>query len=129
MPCYAQSVTTSAAAAILLNADTGEVLYEKNGSQQMLIASTTKIMTALVALERGSLQDTVVVKEEHMTEGSSMYLAPGEEVTVEDLLYGLLLCSGNDAALVLADACCHSNPLKVEPFTVRRILEAVAGHG
>ena len=72
MPCYAQSVTTSAAAAILLNADTGEVLYEKNSSQQMLIASTTKIMTALVALERGSLQDTVEVKQEHMTEGSSM---------------------------------------------------------
>jgi D-alanyl-D-alanine carboxypeptidase len=98
----------------LLNADTGEVLYEKNGSQQMLIASTTKIMTALVALERGSLQDTVVVKEEHMTEGSSMYLAPGEEVTVEELLYGLLLCSGNDAALVLADACCGSVDAFVE---------------
>ena len=114
MPCYAQSVTISASAAILLNADTGEVLYEKNSNQQMLIASTTKIMTALVALERGSLQDTVVVKEEHMTEGSSMYLAPGEEVTVEELLYGLLLCSGNDAALVLADACCGSVDAFVE---------------
>ncbi len=91
-----------------MDADSGEVLYEKNSGRQMLIASTTKIMTALVALEHGMLHETATVKQEHMVEGSSMYLAPGEEVTVEELLYGLLLCSGNDAALVLADACCGS---------------------
>lgn len=106
--CYGQAVPTSATAAILMDADTGEILYEKNGDRQMLIASTTKIMTALVALECASLRDAVVVEQEHMVEGSSMYLSPGEEITVEELLYGLLLCSGNDAALVLADACCGS---------------------
>ena len=73
--------------------------------RQMLIASTTKIMTALVALERASPGDVITVKQKHMTEGSSMYLRPGERVTVEELLYGLLLCSGNDAAEALADGC------------------------
>ncbi|HBL63650.1 MAG TPA: D-alanyl-D-alanine carboxypeptidase, partial [Oscillibacter sp.] len=58
-------------------------------------ASTTKIMTALVVLERASPGEEVTVRQEHMTEGSSMYLKPGERVTVEELLYGLLLCSGN----------------------------------
>ena len=71
----------------------------------MRIASTTKIMTALVALERAKLTDTITVTASHMVEGSSMYLKPGETVTVEELLYGLMLCSGNDAALALADCC------------------------
>ena len=104
-PCRAYAVDVSATAAILMDAVTGEVLYEKNADRQMRIASTTKIMTALVAIEHGGLQDTVEVGWEHMVEGSSMYLKPGETVTVEELLYGLLLCSGNDAALVLADHC------------------------
>ena len=93
----------SATAAVLLDADTGQLLYEKNGDEQMLIASTTKIMTALVALEQAEPDDTVTVTREHMTEGSSMYLKPGETVRVEELLYGLLLCSGNDAALALTE--------------------------
>ena len=79
-----------------MDADTGQVLFDHNGGRRMLIASTTKIMTALVALERASPTDVITVKQEHMTEGSSMYLRPGERVTVEELLYGLLLCSGND---------------------------------
>lgn len=69
----------------------------------MLIASTTKIMTALVVLEQASLDDTITVTQAHMAEGSSMYLKPGETVRVEELLYGLLLCSGNDAALALTE--------------------------
>lgn len=101
----ANAVETSAVAAVLMDADTGEVLYEKAPHTKMLIASTTKIMTALVVLERASLRDTVEVLPGHMVEGSSMYLEVGETVTVEELLYGLLLCSGNDAALALADAC------------------------
>ncbi|MBO4854549.1 MAG: D-alanyl-D-alanine carboxypeptidase [Oscillospiraceae bacterium] len=105
LPCRAYGLELSAVSAILMDADTGEVLYEKNADRQMLIASTTKIMTALVALEDCHLQDTVTVKQQHMAEGSSMYLKPGEKVTVEALLYGLLLCSGNDAALALADHC------------------------
>ena len=101
----AWAADTSATAAILMDGDTGEVLYEKNPDRQMLIASTTKLMTALVVLERGGLGDMVTVTRHHMAEGSSMYLKPGDRVTVEELLYGLLLCSGNDAALALADHC------------------------
>jgi len=70
----------------------------------MLIASTTKIMTALVALEEGELSETVTVSSYAAgTEGSSMYLKAGEKLTLETLLYGLLLCSGNDAAVAVAE--------------------------
>ena len=103
IPAVAEAVEVSATAAVLLDADTGQMLYEKNSDKQMLIASTTKIMTALVALEQAELDDTITVTWEHMTEGSSMYLKPGETVRVEELLYGLLLCSGNDAALALTE--------------------------
>ena len=105
VPCLADSVGTSAGAAVLMDADTGDVLYEHRADEKRLIASTTKIMTALVTLDCARLQDSVEVTAEHMVEGSSMYLQPGETVTVEELLYGLLLCSGNDAALCLADHC------------------------
>ena len=105
IPRSAYAVDVSATAAVLMDADSGQLLYEKNAEGQMLIASTTKIMTALVVLDYGGLQQVVTVKQSHMVEGSSMYLKPGEQVTVEELLYGLLLCSGNDAALVLADYC------------------------
>ena len=104
-PTVAEALEVSATAAVLMDADMGQVLYEKNGDRQMLIASTTKIMTALVVLEHARLTDTITVTNDHMVEGSSMYLKPGEVVTVEELLYGLLLCSGNDAALALADCC------------------------
>ena len=103
IPAVAEAVEVSATAAVLLDADTGQVLYEKNGDERMLIASTTKIMTALVVLEQASLDDTITVTQAHMAEGSSMYLKPGETVRVEELLYGLLLCSGNDAALALTE--------------------------
>lgn len=70
----------------------------------MLIASTTKIMTALVAIREGSLTDSVrVSRAAAYTEGSSMYLKEGEELTLETLLYGLMLCSGNDAAVAIAE--------------------------
>ena len=105
LPCRAEAVQLSAAAAILMDADSGEILFEKDAGRCMRIASTTKIMTALVALERAKLTDTITVTASHMVEGSSMYLKPGETVTVEELLYCLMLCSGNDAALALADCC------------------------
>lgn len=104
-PVRAEAVEVSATAAVLMDADTGEILYEKNSQRQMLIASTTKLMTALVVLDCACLQEVAEVAPAHMVEGSSMYLRPGEQVTVEELLYGLLLCSGNDAALCLADYC------------------------
>lgn len=100
----ARAVDTSATAAILVDMDSGRVLYERNADARMLIASTTKIMTALVAIRDGKLSDTVKVsREAAYTEGSSMYLKEGEELTLETLLYGLLLCSGNDAAVAVAE--------------------------
>lgn len=93
----------SANSAILLHMDTGDVLYEKNADEQMLIASTTKILTAFVTLENCDISETVTAAREHCAvEGSSMYLKPGESYSVEDLLYGLMLSSGNDAAMALA---------------------------
>lgn len=98
-----EAVEVSAAAAVLMDADSGRLLYDKNGEKRMLIASTTKLMTALVALEQGGLQQEITVTGGHMAEGSSMYLRPGEKLTLETLLYGLLLCSGNDAALAVTE--------------------------
>lgn len=104
LPCHARAVSTSATSAILMDADSGRVLYEQNADARMLIASTTKIMTALVAIREGDLADVVTVKREAaLTEGSSMYLKEGEQLTLETLLYGLMLCSGNDAAVAIAD--------------------------
>ena len=102
-PAVAEALEASATAAVLMDADMGQVLYEKNGDRQMLIASTTKIMTALVVLEHAAPDDVITVTPNHMAEGSSMYLRAGETVRVEELLYGLLLCSGNDAALALTE--------------------------
>mgnify|MGYP002282393386 CR=1 FL=1 len=86
---------TGAEAFILMDAGSGRVLTGKNTERELAIASTTKIMTALVALETGNLSDKVTVKQNHLKEGSSMYLRAGEVLTLEELLYGLLLPSGN----------------------------------
>lgn len=105
----------SAHAAILFHMDSGEVLYEKNADEPMLIASTTKILTALVTLENCELSEQATVSRAHCSvEGSSVYLKPGQRYSVEDLLYGLLLSSGNDAAMVLAEHVSGS----VEAFSV-----------
>ncbi len=102
-PCQVSAVGTSASAAILMDADSGRVLYEQNADAKMLIASTTKILTALVAIREGELSDMVTVSREAAnTEGSAMYLKEGETLKLETLLYGLLLCSGNDAAVAIA---------------------------
>lgn len=97
----------SAQAAVLMDADSGRVLFEKNADEERLIASITKIMTALVALEAtDDLDAAVTVKREYtLAEGSSMYLKAGEELSMRELLYGLMLSSGNDAALAVAGAC------------------------
>lgn len=96
----------SAQSAILMDADTGRVLVEKNADQQRLIASTTKIMTALVVCEQCNVLDRVRIPKEAVgVEGSSMYLQEGEVLTVQELLYGLMLRSGNDAATALAIYC------------------------
>ena len=96
----------SAQSAIVLDASTGRVLYEKNADKQSLIASTTKIMTALVVCEQCNVLDRMRVPKEAVgIEGSSMYLKEGEVLVIQDLLYGLMLHSGNDAAVALAIYC------------------------
>lgn len=102
--CSTAAIGTSATSAALMDVDSGRVLYVSNASARMKIASTTKVMTALVAIEQSNLSDVVTVKKsETGVEGTSMYLKPGEHLTLETLLYGLLLCSGNDAAVAIAD--------------------------
>ena len=98
-----QAPATSAAADILMEASSKTVLHEKNADKHMRIASTTKILTALVVLENSDVNDKVVIQNDFPAiEGSSIYLRHGEELTVLALLYGLLLESGNDAAAALA---------------------------
>ncbi len=97
------SISVSAHSAVLIEVDSGEVLWQKNANDKMSMASTTKIMTALVVLEHASLTDMVTVSEDAVgVEGSSIYLFAGECMSVEDLLYALLLSSANDAAAALA---------------------------
>ncbi len=107
IPLWAYAAPDNKAnAVILMQADTGQILYSKNGDSQMLIASTTKIMTALVVLDNCDPDEQVKILTEYTkVEGSSMYLKAGEEYTVRDLLYGMLLASGNDAATALACYC------------------------
>lgn len=101
----------SAHSAIVLCADTGDVLFEKNADERMLIASITKIMTAIVVIENADLEERIVIKPEWSAiEGSSMYAVPGESYTVRELLYGMMLNSGNDAAAALACTLCGDEP-------------------
>ena len=102
LACNAMAVSTSASSAVLMEMTSGRILYEQSADEERLIASITKIMTALVALEYGDLNKVYTVTAQDMAEGSSMYLKPGEELTLEELLYGLMLASGNDAALAVA---------------------------
>lgn len=96
----------SAEKAIVLDAATGRALYERNADEKSLIASTTKIMTALIVCQRCNVLDRVKIPAEAVgVEGSSMYLREGEILTVQELLYGLMLRSGNDAAAALAIWC------------------------
>lgn len=96
----------SAQSGILMDATTGRILFERNPDRQSLIASTTKIMTALVICEQCNVLDRVKIPKEAVgIEGSSMYLQEGEVLTVQELLYGLMLRSGNDAAVALAIYC------------------------
>ncbi len=96
-----------AKAALIMDVSTGRVVFQRNAHQRLAPASTTKIMTAILALERGKLSDSVVIEREHLAEDpfseSVMGLLVGDVVTLEDLLWGLLVASGNDAARAIAD--------------------------
>lgn len=104
--CFAsaeQEVSVSASSAILIEAEGLNVLYEKNSEKRMPMASITKIMTALVALETGDTDSVVCIPKAAVgTEGSSIYLKLGEELSLIDLLYALMLESANDSAVAIA---------------------------
>lgn len=93
-----------AKAGILMDVNSCRVLYKKNIYEKRPMASTTKIMTAIIALENGDLDEIITIsKKAASTEGSSIWLEPGERLTLEELLYGLMLNSGNDAAVAIAE--------------------------
>ena len=106
----------SAVNAVVIELKTGRVLYEKNAHQKAYPASITKIMTALLAIESGDLDRKVKIsKNASGIEGSSIYLVPGEEISLRDLLYGLMLRSGNDSAVAIAESVSG----KTEDFVVK----------
>lgn len=93
-----------AGAAIVMDTETGRVLFEKNAYSRRSMASTTKIMTAIVAIENGNLDDIVTVSQKAaVVGGSTIHLKAGEKLTLRELLYGLMLESGNDAAIAIAE--------------------------
>ncbi len=94
----------SARSAVVIDANSGRVLYEHNSDEKRGMASTTKIMTALCALEYGDMDKMVTISSTaSAVEGSSMYLAKDEKISMRDLVYGLMLVSGNDAATAIAE--------------------------
>lgn len=100
----AEPPRVTAAAAVLIDMTTGRILYERNAHEERHPASTTKIMTAILALEMGNLGDEVRISTDAAyTPGSTMYLKPGDRYPLAELLEGLLLVSGNDAAAAIAE--------------------------
>ncbi|CAM4225880.1 D-alanyl-D-alanine carboxypeptidase family protein [Paenibacillus tarimensis] len=95
---------TNAKGAALIDVESGRILYSTRGNERMRIASLTKIMTAIVAIEHGNLSDSVKTSRRAAgKEGSSIYLKLGEEMSLHNMLYGLMLRSGNDAATAIAE--------------------------
>src|SRR6266513_2660516 len=98
----------TASESILLDEDTGHILYEANGERPVPMASTTKIMTALIAIQAGYLNTIVTIHQDAANEvilndGSSAKIHVEDKITIKDLLYGLMLPSGDDAAIAIAD--------------------------
>ena len=103
-PIRIRAIGTNASSAILMDSDSNRILYSHNIHDIKSVASISKIMTAIIAIESGKLDDKIVVgKEIKKAYGSAIYLKEGEILTLRDLLYGLMLRSGNDAALVIAN--------------------------
>lgn len=103
VPLSVDAVSDSAKASVVINGENGEIIYSKNADARLSMASTTKIMTGLLLCEYGNFDKEITVSADMLrVEGSSMGLLPGDRVTLHDLLYGLMLASGNDAANVIA---------------------------
>lgn len=102
-PLKSLAISTSARSAILMDTDSNRILYAENIHEVRSVASISKIMTATLAVESGKLDEKVVVGDEILSAyGSAIYIKVGEELTLRDLVYGLMLRSGNDAALAIA---------------------------
>lgn len=102
-PVSKAALGSSASGACLIELSTKKVLYASSAHTKLPMASTTKVMTALLAIEHGNLDDLVKTPNEaYAVEGSSIYLEQGEELSLRDLVYGLMLSSGNDAAVSIA---------------------------
>ena len=98
------AMAESAECACVINALTGDVVFSKNMNQKHAMASTTKIMTAIVAIERCNMDEIVDVSATAANqEGSAAYISEGNQYYMKDLLYGLMLNSGNDAAVAIAE--------------------------
>jgi len=111
---------TSAKAACILDQQTGRVLYAHGEHTRLPMASTTKVMTALLAIEQGNLSDTVVCSENAFgVSGTSIYLQAGEKLTLEQMLLGLMLSSGNDAAVAIAEHIGGSHDAFVDMMNAR----------
>lgn len=104
LPALAQEVSTSAGACVIIDQHSGRVLLSHQADKPLPMASTTKVMTALLAIERGNLSDPVTAgRNAFGVPGTSIYLSQGETLTLEEMLYGLMLASGNDAAVAIAE--------------------------
>ncbi len=101
-PVISFSADISASSAVVIDAESKEIIYEKNAFEKRSMASTTKIMTSILAVESGRMGDEITVSASALTEGSSIGLKAGYVLTLEDLVYGMMLESGNDAANVCA---------------------------
>lgn len=103
IPINTSAYQTSATSSILMDTDNKRIIYESNSRDIRSIASISKIMTAIVAIESNKLNDKITISDEISTAyGSGIYIKQGEELTLKDLVYGLMLRSGNDAALAIA---------------------------
>lgn len=103
LPVTINAYGTSATSAILMDTDSGRIIYQKDIHNVRSVASISKIMTAIVAIESGKLDEIVIIGDEiNLAYGSGIYIKVGEELTLRDLVYGLMLRSGNDAALAIA---------------------------
>ena len=101
---HSHTLSLTAKSSLLLDAGTGQILFEQNARMRLPPASTTKIVTALLALETGDLSQVVTVSPNAATvPEASLDLRPGEKITLEELIYGALLCSGNDACVAIAE--------------------------
>ena len=115
-----EGLTVAARGAVLIDADTGQILFAQNADEALPMASTTKVMTTLLALEYADMDETVTAgKNAAGVTGTSLYLSEGETLSMEHMLYGLMLRSGNDAAVAVAEHIAGSVPKFADMMNAR----------